>query len=334
MINRYALTGLCRAARPKLYLVLVLFLGLAGAAQRGWTQTLISITATAPYPSLLPGATEQLTATGHYSDGSTQDLTLMVTWSSENPAFATVTPGGLVTAIAAGLAHLNFLFTGTPPLPQGYGIYVTVDKTCTQDSDCTDSNLCTRDTCDPSTLTCQHTLVVDCSASKGACYQPGVCVPPTGECLYVPLSDGDNCTPNPTDPYCAFYSCESLVCTKQCVGYTFSGFFPPVQNSPILNGAKAGSAIPIKFSLNGDQGLNILAEGYPTSQQVICANVGTLVNLPSETVSPGASTLSYDATSGQYAYVWKTDKAWAGTCRQFVLRLTDGSIHVPYFHFK
>jgi hypothetical protein len=110
--------------------------------------------------------------------------------------------------------------------------------------------------------------------------------------------------------------------------------FPPVQNAPVLNGAKAGSAIPIKFSLNGDQGLSILAEGYPTSQQVNCANVGTLQNMPTETVSPGASTLSYDAASNQYTYVWKTDKAWAGTCRQFVLRLTDGSIQIPYFQFK
>src|SRR5262245_44940457 len=67
--------------------------------------------------------------------------------------------------------------------------------------------------------------------------------------------------------------------------YTFTGFFPPVQNSPILNGVKAGSSIPIKFSLNGDQGLNIIAEGYPTSQPVNCANVGTLQDML-QTVSP------------------------------------------------
>jgi hypothetical protein len=35
--------------------------------------------------------------------------------------------------------------------------------------------------------------------------------------------------------------------------------------------------------------------------------------------------LSYDADAGQYAYVWKTDRAWAGTCRAITVRLDDGS---------
>ena len=37
-------------------------------------------------------------------------------------------------------------------------------------------------------------------------------------------------------------------------------------------------------------------------------------------------TLRYDSASGQYIYTWKTDKTWAGTCRQFSLRLADGSL--------
>jgi len=39
---------------------------------------------------------------------------------------------------------------------------------------------------------------------------------------------------------------------------------------PTLNSAKAGSAIPIKFSLNGDQGLDIFQTGYPVSQEIDC----------------------------------------------------------------
>ncbi len=54
--------------------------------------------------------------------------------------------------------------------------------------------------------------------------------------------------------------------------YEFSGFFTPVDNLPTLNSVKAGSAIPVKFSLNGFQGLDILAAGSPASQTIACAS--------------------------------------------------------------
>ena len=53
--------------------------------------------------------------------------------------------------------------------------------------------------------------------------------------------------------------------TTHGVIYNWSGFFPPVDNLPALNSVKAGSAIPVKFSLGGDKGLNIFAAGYPKS---------------------------------------------------------------------
>jgi hypothetical protein len=48
----------------------------------------------------------------------------------------------------------------------------------------------------------------------------------------------------------------------------------------------------------------------------------------------GASSLSYDASSGQYTYVWKTDKSWAKSCRRLVMRFTDGTEGVALFDFK
>ena len=53
-----------------------------------------------------------------------------------------------------------------------------------------------------------------------------------------------------------------------------------------------------------------------------------------KTVTTGGSTLGYDAWTDQYIYVWKTDASWAGTCRQLVLQLNDGSIHRANFKFK
>ena len=48
---------------------------------------------------------------------------------------------------------------------------------------------------------------------------------------------------------------------------------------------------------------------------------------------PLAGSLSYAAGSDQYTYIWKTEKTWANTCRQFVLRLKDGSAHRANFKF-
>jgi hypothetical protein len=36
--------------------------------------------------------------------------------------------------------------------------------------------------------------------------------------------------------------------------YAFTGFFPPVDNLPVLNQLKAGQGIPLNFSLGGDYG--------------------------------------------------------------------------------
>jgi hypothetical protein len=106
-----------------------------------------------------------------------------------------------------------------------------------------------------------------------------------------------------------------------------------VDNLPVFNSVKAGSSIPVKFSLNGFQGLNIFAAGYPQSQQVACAS-GASIDGIEETVTAGSSSLSYDSTLDQYIYVWKTNKGWAGTCRQLIVQLNDGTTHYANFQFK
>ena len=88
----------------------------------------------------------------------------------------------------------------------------------------------------------------------------------------------------------------------------------------------------MKFSLGGSYGLNILAAGSPTSQQLACDSVST-VDAIEETVTAGSSSLSYDPTINQYIYVWKTDKAWASTCRQLIVQLNDGTSHRANFKF-
>ena len=53
-----------------------------------------------------------------------------------------------------------------------------------------------------------------------------------------------------------------------------------------------------------------------------------------QTGTAGSSTLSYDASTDTYTYVWKTEKPWAGTCRQLVVKLKDGTFHRAIFKFK
>ena len=74
--------------------------------------TLVSIAVTPSAPSIAKGTTVQLTATGYYSDGSTQDLTTSATWSSDS-AYATVAQG-LVTGASVGSSVITAAFTGVP----------------------------------------------------------------------------------------------------------------------------------------------------------------------------------------------------------------------------
>jgi hypothetical protein len=69
--------------------------------------TLQSITVT-PANSALPiGGTAQFTATGIFSDNSTQNLTGAVTWASTAPGIATITAGGLATMVSAGSSTIT-----------------------------------------------------------------------------------------------------------------------------------------------------------------------------------------------------------------------------------
>lgn len=122
---------------------------------------------------------------------------------------------------------------------------------------------------------------------------------------------------------------DTASCTYSVI-YDWDGFFRPIDNLPILNVVKAGSSVPVKFSLGGNQGLAIFAIGYPKSAPVTCSADAPQDSLDS-TATAGQSTLSYDPIADQYNYVWKTEKGWAGSCRQLVVKLADDSIHRANF---
>jgi uncharacterized protein YjdB len=82
------------------------------------TPVLQSITVSPTSASIAVGATQQFTATGHYSNGSTQTLASGVTWSSSTTTYATIGATGLATGVAAGSTSITASSGGvvsTPP---------------------------------------------------------------------------------------------------------------------------------------------------------------------------------------------------------------------------
>lgn len=124
----------------------------------------------------------------------------------------------------------------------------------------------------------------------------------------------------------------SLTHTYQVV-YDFGGFLSPVSNPPTLNTVTAGQGVPVRFGLSGDQGLEIFAAGYPKSRRIPCETTGDPTDVIA-TTSAGESGLSYDTTTDEYTYVWKTKRRWRKSCHELVVKLDDGTVRTALFQFR
>src|SRR5258708_24763187 len=89
--------------------------------------TLQSITVTSQNASVPAGLTQQFTATGNFSDGTTKPLAT-VNWSTSDAALATISPTGLLTTLKQGVATVSaasgaatgsISFNIGPPVPTG-----------------------------------------------------------------------------------------------------------------------------------------------------------------------------------------------------------------------
>lgn len=120
------------------------------------------------------------------------------------------------------------------------------------------------------------------------------------------------------------------------VHYAFSGFGNPVAPMPMVNVAKAGQTVPIKYYLR-DAGGAFLSDPASfvsiTSAPVSCNN-GAPTGPTESAGTAGNTSLHYDATAGQFIYNWKTERVWSGLCRRLHLTLNDGTQHSALFQFK
>ena len=111
--------------------------------------------------------------------------------------------------------------------------------------------------------------------------------------------------------------------------FAFDGF-RGLKNLPDVNESNLGTQF-IRFSLGGNQGLDIFKNDHPMSTSYPCGSTPPSTgNEP--TRLQGENGFKYDAGADEYTFKWNIDKSW-NTCRVFVLELSDGSTHNLAFRF-
>jgi hypothetical protein len=105
--------GLATAVAPGSTTIQATLGGITGSTGLSVTPaSLVSIALTPANATINAGSTQQYTATGNYSDGSQQNITGSVTWTSTNTAVATIASGGLATAVATGSTTIQATLSG------------------------------------------------------------------------------------------------------------------------------------------------------------------------------------------------------------------------------
>lgn len=111
--------------------------------------------------------------------------------------------------------------------------------------------------------------------------------------------------------------------------FDFSGFLSPISATQ-PNLAKPGQAIPVKFSLAGDHGLDVVT----SARFVAHGTDSTPEGEPIPVTTVVGSGLTYDASSDTYTYVWKTTKALSLKTGEFQLTLSDDTVRTFDVNFK
>jgi hypothetical protein len=114
--------------------------------------------------------------------------------------------------------------------------------------------------------------------------------------------------------------------------WRFAGFDQPVDNLPTLNRVKAGQAIPLKWRL-------LTSDGAPvtnlTSAKLTVAALACSATAPVDDLEQVVATASglQNLGNGYYQLNWKSDKAYAGSCKTLHLDLGEGVTHDATFNF-
>jgi len=135
--NALGSQGLASAVAVGSTTIVATFNGIAGATTLTVTSaTMVSIDVTPPDPSISSGTTQQFTATGVFTDLTTQNMTTSVTWSSSAEGVATISNAfgsqGLASSSAVGVTTITAAFgglTGSTTLTVKAATLLTIDVT-------------------------------------------------------------------------------------------------------------------------------------------------------------------------------------------------------------
>ena len=115
--------------------------------------------------------------------------------------------------------------------------------------------------------------------------------------------------------------------------YDFRGFRWPVRAPPVVNRARAGRLVLVRFSLHGFHGRDVLAAGYPQVAEIECgAGARARVGRARPRRIGGAALVA--AAGASTSSCGRRGARWAGTCRQLLLGLADGTVHRAEYRFK
>ena len=94
---------------------------------------------------------------------------------------------------------------------------------------------------------------------------------------------------------------------------------------------RAGRLVIVRFSIDGFHGRDVMAEGFPQVAQTDCDDASEPDSGDPARILGGLRWLRHGRS---YLLLWKTDRSWAGTCRQFLVGLDDGTVHRAAYRFK
>jgi hypothetical protein len=169
--------------------------------------------------------------------------------------------------------------------------------------------------------------------ADGASYLVGATITPAYSCHDDVDGSRLSCraTPIETTPGTHVFRVDSVdsagnsasASTTYSFRYPFAGFYSPLVAEPANASLRAGDTVPVKFSLDGDRGLDVLARAAWRPCSVTSGDSSTAFG-----------SLSYSPGPDRYTFMWQTDKGWAGSCREVFLVLRDGTSHAAFVTFR
>lgn len=256
------------------------------------------------------GGTQQLTATGVYSDGTQQSITESVIWGISDTSVATITSGGIVTGIGAGTAMISAQFgtiTTNVTLAVNPYLYVINDTSTNVPTVCT--------------LNSVTGLVTSCLSAGGTGFLNAWAIDISGGYAYITntstnnisacsIAGGSIFTCNPTG---------SILSTPRGIvinnGYAYianSGnntvTICQVNGSTLYNCNTSGSGFNLPYGITVNNGYvyvtNYIAAGTVSYCNInlgilsSCNTTGTLLNLPTAiTINNGYAYITNGSTT-------------------------------------